>query len=776
MPGTVYELNISLSATPMLRNILVCILLFVSWPCTGQDPGPFTENDTKPLLEKLKNSGQDTNKVLLLFKLSDQYYYRQNRQQIDINRALFYTRAAKNLSILLSFHKGEGISELQLSRILPKMDRREEGREAVLKAIGIFTKYNEYFQLGEAYYTLSGYYSITGKEIQQRISLAEKSSDAFGQAGNKEKQGHIYQQLGDLYLTQGAIGKGLAALKQSLVFFEAARYKNLIGIYDLLGNAYVLLGTAQEAIKYQLLAVHIAKTVGDTTSAQLCTVYNRLGNSYEILNDYKKQRIYQNKALALAINHNDAEEIHTVASNLARCIAHLGYGRRAIFLLNGIVKKHPLKTNTSYIMVERSYIEIYRILNQTSLGRKHSDRLEQIVSGSVLLDGELRYIYSALVPFYIIDKNYKKAETCLKLSRELALRANFGQHLYFNYLWTAKLDSTRGDYLAAFENYRKFSTLKDSVFNDNKTRQLIQLEIIYDVEKKNDNIHFLTKQSVLQKNSLKQANMIQNITNVSIVLLLIIIALLIYGYRLTQKNNKKITAKQDEINLKNISLGRLLTEKEWLIKEIHHRVKNNLHMVAGLLDSQSEYLKGAEARMAVADSQHRIQSMSMIHQRLYQTENLSSIDMSAYIHEMVHYLKDSFDSDGRILFNLEIDRVEMNISHSVPLGLILNEAITNAIKYAFPGNAFPGNAFRERKEGLISITLKEVEPDRFTLIIADNGIGLRPDFDIKQTNSFGWTLIQGLTDDISGQLNIHNDKGTVVQINFLYQQVQKRTS
>jgi two-component sensor histidine kinase len=764
IPGIVYEQNPLLSAASMLKSVLICIVLFAFLPCAGQDPGPFTEKDTRPILAALRNCGQDTNRLHLFHKLSDQYHYRQKGRLVDISQALSYTMAAKKLSIALANDKGEGISELQLSRILPKMNQRKQGYEAALKAIGIFTKNKEYFLLGEAYYTLSGYYAMTGKEIQQRISLAEKSSDAFGKAGNKEKQGHIYQQLGDLYLNQGALGKGLAVLKQSLAFFQAARYRNLMGIYDLLGNAYVLLGTAHEAIEYQLLAVRLAKNLGDTSSAQLCTIYNRLGNSYEILNEYEKQRIYQEKALALAISHKDAEEIHTVASNLARCIAHLGQGRQAILFLNGIVKTFPLKTITCQIMLERGYIEIYRILNQTSLGRGHSYRLEQIASGSVLLDGELRYIYSALIPFYIIDKNYRKAEIYLRRSRELALRANFGQHLYFNYFWSAKLDSTRGDYLAAFENYRKFSTLKDSIFNDNKTRQLIQLEIIYEVEKKNENIHFLTKQSGLQKKSLKQASLIQNITYVSMALLLIIIILLVIGYRLTQVNNKEITAKQDEINLKNLSLGRLLTEKDWLIKEIHHRVKNNLHMVAGLLDSQSEYLKSDEARSAITDSQHRIQSMSMIHQKLYQTENLSSIDMSAYIHEMVQYLKDSFDSGGKMLFNLVVERIEMNISHAVPLGLILNEAITNAIKYAFPGNV----------EGLISITLKEVRPDYFSLVIADNGIGLRPDFDIKQTNSFGWTLIQGLSEEIGGQLDIRNNNGTVVQIEFLYQAVKKQ--
>lgn len=182
-------------------------------------------------------------------------------------------------------------------------------------------------------------------------------------------------------------------------------------------------------------------------------------------------------------------------------------------------------------------------------------------------------------------------------------------------------------------------------------------------------------------------------------------------------------------------------------------------MVAGLLDSQSEFLKSDEARMAIMDSQHRIQSMSMIHQKLYQTENMSTIDISAYVHEMVAYLKDSFGSPQSIIFNLHIERVEMNISYSIPLGLILNEAIINSIKYAFPGN----------RDGIITIILEQIAPENFVLTIADNGIGLNNDFDIEKNGTFGLALIQGLCDDIDGKLQIKNQEGTEIRITFIYQ-------
>jgi two-component sensor histidine kinase/tetratricopeptide (TPR) repeat protein len=741
----------------MLKNILLLLLLSMSLPSTGQDPGPFNAEDTKPLVQALRNSVPDTSKVQLLIKLSDQYYYRVNRQPSDFEKALVYTLEAKKLSITLDYHKGEGISELLLSRILPQKNERENGRKAALKAIAILKKCNEYFQLGEAYYTLSGYYSTSGKEISQRIALAEKSSEAFGKAGNKEKQGHIYMQLGDLYITQGSTAKALSALKQSLAFFQAAGYKNLMGVYDLLGRIYLELGLVDQAIEHGLLAEHTAKVQGDTSSMQLCTIYNRLGSAYNALNRFDKQRDYQTKALVLALRLKDAQSVHIIAVNLAVCMQRLGDFQQALSILNESVKNYPTKTDASKILVYGQYLIIYGKINR-SLGRKYSDMLEKITSKSALSNIDLRYGYNCLILFYFDDKNYKMLEMNLKKSNELARRANFRIYLYQNYLYGARLDSVRGNYSGALDNYQKYSLLKDSIFRENKARQLSQLEILYDVDKKNDSIQFLTKQSGLQSSMLRQASLIQNITYVSIGMLLVIISLLFAGYRLMRRNNRNIKAKQEEINLKNISLEHLLGEKEWLIKEIHHRVKNNLHMVAGLLDSQSEYLKSDEAKMAIADSQHRIQSMSMIHQKLYQTENLSSIDMSAYIHEMVRYLNDSFDPDRPIHFNLDIERVEMDISHSIPLGLILNEGITNAIKYAF----------ENRKEGLITIILKQTEPAHFALTIADNGVGLRPDFDINRVGSFGLTLIQGLCDDIGATLSINNEHGVMISIEFLY--------
>ena len=202
-----------------------------------------------------------------------------------------------------------------------------------------------------------------------------------------------------------------------------------------------------------------------------------------------------------------------------------------------------------------------------------------------------------------------------------------------------KLDSAQGNFHGAFDNLLKFKTTTDSILNETRVQQLQQLEIEYETAKKEDSIRAknmdivaLTQKYQLQKKNLTQASLIKNITIAGIILSFIIIVLLYREYRHKQQSNRLISDK-------NGQLQHLVTEKEWLLKEIHHRVKNNFQTVMGLLGTQADYQKNDIAITAITDSQRRIQSMSLIHQKLYQSNNLSAINMRDYVHKLVELLK-----------------------------------------------------------------------------------------------------------------------------------------
>lgn len=283
-----------------------------------------------------------------------------------------------------------------------------------------------------------------------------------------------------------------------------------------------------------------------------------------------------------------------------------------------------------------------------------------------------------------------------------------------------------------------------------------RLNVLYETEKKNKDIIILKNRALLQQNELKAATFLRNSMITFSLLLLIILGLLYKRFKFKKKTNLLLEEQQEEINQKNVTLQKMLVEKEWLLREIHHRVKNNLHMVVGLLASQAEFLKNEEAVQAINSSQNRIHAMTLIHQKLYQSENLSIIDMPSYIFELTEYLKDSFEIRKSIRFVLDIDSFNLPLSHSIPIGLIFNEAVTNSIKYAFPNH----------KTGIINISLKIYNNKDFVLIIQDNGIGLPNDFVPYNNPSLGIKLMYGLSDDIQGKFQISSENGTKITLEF----------
>lgn len=176
-----------------------------------------------------------------------------------------------------------------------------------------------------------------------------------------------------------------------------------------------------------------------------------------------------------------------------------------------------------------------------------------------------------------------------------------------------------------------------------------------------------------------------------------------------------------------------------------------------LLSSQSVYLDNDAALFAIRDSQRRVQAISLIHQRLYQTENVSAIDMHVYIRELVHYLKESFTDGRHIQFDLSIADLPLDVSQAVPIGLILNEAITNAFKYAFPGE----------RSGTIRIEMGQQHDTTYFLNIADNGVGMSSDIMQNREGSLGMSLMRGLSEELGGQFNIiSGSDGTLISITF----------
>ena len=224
------------------------------------------------------------------------------------------------------------------------------------------------------------------------------------------------------------------------------------------------------------------------------------------------------------------------------------------------------------------------------------------------------------------------------------------------------------------------------------------------------------------------------------------------------ENRRSVETKlQAEIIERQQAEGKLkqsLQEKELLLKEIHHRVKNNLFIVSSLLESQAEYIDNPQALKMLSNSQNRITSMALIHEQLHSSTSLCQIDFQQYLTTLTDYLIDSYLTNT-INFSANIQQVYLNIETANSCGLIINELISNAVEHAF----------KERNQGNISLEFTQIN-DQFTLIIKDDGIGFPEYKNFYHSESLGLELVSTLVEQLEGKIEMVNDNGTEVRITF----------
>jgi two-component sensor histidine kinase len=209
-----------------------------------------------------------------------------------------------------------------------------------------------------------------------------------------------------------------------------------------------------------------------------------------------------------------------------------------------------------------------------------------------------------------------------------------------------------------------------------------------------------------------------------------------------------------------------LKEKEALLKEIHHRVKNNLQVISSLLSLQSHFIHDPQAREMFRESQDRVELMALIHDKLYQSRDLARIEFGEYIRDLVSMVFHAYRSKSNaITLDLQIDPIFLDIHNAVPVSLILNEMVSNCLKHAFP----------DGHSGVITIYFKKHPQGQFNLVVRDNGIGVPKDFDLENTASLGLRLIRILARQIGGTLNCCSQGGMEFKVTFSEQSTNERS-
>jgi two-component system, sensor histidine kinase PdtaS len=738
-----------------MNRILSTLMMLII--CLTGYPQQISREEADSLNNAVIKSKPDAGRINLLLRIAQFHLLKTVVTTADFDSASMFIKQAALLNTKIKNKEADGYITLVESCLNRKKGQREAGQQKVNEAIKILTGETNHSMLGQAYFEKANYYDYDYKDqtIRTRIYFIELGITAMKQSSDILTLAYYYYILGSLHHLISEDDKAKEEANLSLKYYQSIQYKDLEAVYSLLGKLYYSQGDYELALIDELKALQIAES-NNETSPQLCEILNNLGFIYYKLNDGDNALKYFNKSLEIAKSKKDNRTIYMVASNVAEAYLKLNKPLEAKQFLEGINHKYPKPKEKIYEVGDyannKVYLRLYVALKQFDKAKFYCDQLIQETKNPHINLAILSAYYAEIIQYYIATSQYSNSLTYLKKNKALLDTTKDFVRMARNYTLWFSLDTSERNYRSAVIHLMQANRINDSIFNETKARQFQQLGVEFETAKKTDSlkskdqlIGLLTQKNNLQQLNLRQSNLIKNITIAGIGIILFAL-LLLYKQFLKNKRNNII------ILQKNKELKDMLAEKEWWLKEVHHRVKNNLHTIICLLESQAMFLE-KDALKAIEKTQHRIYAMSLIHQKLYQNEDVKSIDMSVYLDEFIQYLRDSFDTD-RIEFVTEVEPIQLNLSQAIPVSLIINEAVTNSIKYAFT-HSVGGRVFISMNEAAGTVNLT----------ISDNGKGFIPTEE-AETKSLGVQLIKGLSKEIRGKLSIKGDNGTKVVIQF----------
>jgi two-component sensor histidine kinase len=771
-------------------------LLLLSFCIHGQD---IPRQRADSLLGSLRKSSSDSLRIDALLALAEFNISKPGGRKLNLDSAASFIETAKQLNPGARSWVAEGNIILLEACLAEEKNVSKIPDTLFEKAVNILETTNDRYHLTKGYIELLNYYSNDPKKEAEVRALKEKITSVLQGPGG-EKQSNLTpaqkkallsrisyidgswplellqdfvvlchrindrddeiwarKEIADNNLRQGKTAVAEAQLLKLLDDYKSTGYPHICNTYDLLAGIYTNQYKYNKALSY---AFETLKSMAPEDSLYLIFFYIRICNIYTALDKTEENIQWIKKIMDYYISAGENYNLYPALFAFAANLIRLGRAQEALQFVLTTSKNYPPVTSAGREMMCLSLARCYATLNDWVPAEKYFQEAFKFAqirrkSGEIVYDDQLD---DEIGVFYANTGQYRKAEYFLK--KALGERTPDAAYIYRNaYLGLYKVDSARRDYLSAIDNLKTYEKLNDSVFNTSKNRQIEELQVAYNTEQKDQDIKTLQEQEKIEAIRRANAENTRNWIIAAAAMLALLLAVSYNRYRLKRRSNRQLQTQQAELNrlVKDkdgllLQKDQLLLEKEWLLKEVHHRVKNNLHTVICLLESQAAYLEN-DALKAIQNSQHRIYAMSLIHQKLYQSEDVKTIDMGIYLPEFIGYLNDSFNTSGQIRFNLHVEPIKLDVSQAIPLALIINEAVTNSIKYAFS----------MKKTGLITVAMYQSGQQKI-LEIADDGIGLPPDVVELQSNSLGFRLMKGLSEDINAEFRFRNQHGTTIII------------
>jgi two-component sensor histidine kinase len=534
---------------------------------------------------------------------------------------------------------------------------------------------------------------------------------------------------------------------------RAMAYVSKSAVYSVNDNVEMIL-------QYALKALDISEKT-KLSDDIMASIYRKFGRVYRDQNNIRGSIEAYKKALAYSTKSNNTKDICGTAGTMGQIFGRLEkYDSALIYLKLALDLSKKIGYDDNIV---RGYIHIMNLYDDTD---KIPEAFSTVKEMEFWLNTkDISPVIKCLAYTAIADLDLRHGKT----NRQLAARYLDSMRKVMNttkpgtenlvnyYLGRSLLSFSRQEYdlgSEALTQYHAFKAIMDNQIIEGHSQDLATK---YETGKKDALIKNLNVEKALQKKE-QELSDTQKKGAFILAILLGVLSLLSYNrFRLKKKASEVLTLKNIEIEKQKEVIQNSLSEKETLLREIHHRVKNNLQIISSLLNIQSENISDPSVLSSIREGQSRVQAMSLIHQNLYQSEHLSNVDIENYLKQLVVYLSEMFATEDKdVKVEVDANNINFDIDTAIPLGLIVNELVSNAYKYAF----------EQQKSGTIKIGIKALNDEDYELHVDDDGKGLPADFNPNKGKSLGLKLVNILSRQLRGKFSTMPSEGASFIVKF----------
>lgn len=640
--------------------------------------------------------------TLLVDKLGD--LSQQCIEKGDVAHSIDYSEKALKISKKYDYQSGMARAYFSLGNAYTYDGHNTTGLEMYRKALKIYLTNKNYNSVADCYLNIGATYDDMS-DYGNALDYYYRSLQVARKLNRTDLFADCNRNIGIVEYSIGDYPKSLKSLYNSLKYYEKLKSRlSIADVYNCLGNVYSEQGDKKTALNMYSTSLKIARELDEKES--IGNAYVNIGTVYKDLGKYDKAVEMCRLSIKTYTEISNQTGLTLAYNSIADAYYHQG-----------------------------NYEEALRMSNESlKLSRVNLDKSETAIS------------YINIGNVYIRQNKLAQAREFLNLSLKLSKEIGVKLSTIEAYEALIELEKKSGNYKAAFEDQQMCMIYRDSINNEESVRQSYRTVLEYSFEKKALNEKQKHDKALFRLKTQNKLSRQKQVFLTVILVVLVLSGIVVWFFARRSINNRKELAKV---------LSNENEHKEALLQEVHHRVNNSLQMISSLLSIQADTADSEEIREYLVKSENRVQAMSVMHQLLHLGNSKLEVNMSDYFSEVFQFYRQMLESHPGIQLNASIPSVLFHTKLAMPLALILNELITNSLKYAFPDGV-----------GQIDVLLEKQPDDSWVFRVKDNGVGFKQDESELETSSIGLSLVQLMAKQIDGKLKIDSSNGMLVELEF----------